>query len=93
MNTPLTCVVNNSVRTWTKDGVLHREDGPAVIRGSGANQVEEYWLEGCLVSAAMLKLHKTLTPEIEQIVLARKVVSLNAVRSVLVNEQSGAGRI
>lgn len=81
MTTPLTCVVDNTIRKWTKDGRLHREDGPAVIRGSGSERVEEYWLEGCLVTKAMLDLHKTLTKEIDEVVLNRKVVQLDSART------------
>lgn len=81
MKAPLKCVIDNTGKTWRKDGLLHREDGPAVIRGSGESQVKEYWLEGCLVTEAMLELHKTLTPEIEEILKNRKVVSLEAARS------------
>ncbi len=76
MKPELKCVVDNTVKTWGKNGLLHREDGPAVIKGSGESRIEEYWLEGCLVSAAMLELHKTLTPEIDEIVRNRKVVQL-----------------
>ena len=60
----LECVVDNTVKKWMKEGRLHREDGPAVIRGVGKSRVEEYWCEGCLVSQAMLELHRTLTPEV-----------------------------
>jgi hypothetical protein len=74
------CVVDNTVKKWMKVGLLHREDGPAVIKGSGENRIEEYWFEGCLVSAAMLELHKTLTPEIDQILSNRKVVQMNRYR-------------
>lgn len=74
MKPKVECVVDNTVKRWMKDGLLHREDGPAVIRGSGHNRVEEFWFEGCLVSAAMLELHKTLSPEIDEIVKSRKVV-------------------
>ena len=80
MSNRLTCVVDNTVRKWTKNGLLHREDGPAVIRGSGEHQVEEYWLDGCLVNAAMLELNKTLTKEVEQLVQSRKVVQIKAYR-------------
>lgn len=72
----LKCVVDNQVQRWTKNGLLHREDGPALIKGSGENRIEEFWFEGCLVTAAMLELHKTLTPEIEELVRTRKVVSM-----------------
>lgn len=72
----LKCVVDNQVQRWTKNGLLHREDGPALIKGSGENRIEEFWFEGCLVTAAMLELHKTLTPEIEELVRTRKVVSI-----------------
>lgn len=72
----LKCVADNQVQRWTKNGLLHREDGPAVVRGSGKLKTEEFWFEGCLVTEAMLELHKTLTPEIEEIVRARKVVSM-----------------
>lgn len=37
MKPKLECVVDNTVKKWMKDGLLHREDGPAVIKGSGAN--------------------------------------------------------
>ena len=77
MKPELKCVVDNTVKTWGKNGLLHREDGPAVINGSGENRIEEYWFEGCLVSAAMLELNRTLTPEIEEIVRMRKVVSMS----------------
>jgi hypothetical protein len=80
MKTRLECVVDNSAKKWLKNGFLHREDGPAVIRGSGVNQVCEYWLNGCLVTASMLELHRTLTPEIESMVSARAVVNLEALR-------------
>ena len=76
----LKCVVDNQVQRWTKNGLLHREDGPALVKGSGENRIEEFWFEGCLVSAAMLELNKTLTPEIEEIVRARKVVSMSSRR-------------
>ena len=76
----LKCVVDNQVQRWTKNGLLHREEGPAVIRGSGKLKTEEFWFEGCLVTEAMLELHKTLTPEIEGIVATRKVVSLSSRR-------------
>lgn len=76
----LKCIVDNQVQRWTKNGLLHREDGPAVIRGSGKLKTEEFWFEGCLVTEAMLELHKTLTPEIEGIVGTRKVVSLSSRR-------------
>lgn len=77
MKSELKCVVDNTVKTWKKNGLLHREDGPAVIKGSGENRIEEYWFEGCLVSAAMLELHKTLTPEIDEIIRNRKVVKID----------------
>ena len=80
MKPELKCAVDNTVKTWRKNGLLHREDGPAVIKGSGENRIEEYWFEGCLVSAAMLELHKTLTPEIDEIVRNRKVVRLDSMR-------------
>lgn len=80
MNQELKCVVDNTVKTWRKNGLLHCEDGPAVIKGSGENRIEEYWFEGCLVSAAMLELHKTLTPEIDELLKKRKVVSLDSMR-------------
>jgi hypothetical protein len=80
MKPELTLMVDNSVRKWMKNGLLHREDGPAVIRGSGENRIEEFWFEGCLINAAMLELHKTLTPEIEKIVKERKVVRLDCLR-------------
>lgn len=76
MKPKLECVIDNSVKKWTKDGLLHREDGPAVIKGSGANRIEEYWFEGCLISASMLELHKTLTLEVNEILSSRKVVQL-----------------
>lgn len=78
--TKLKCVVDNQVQRWTKNGLLHREDGPAVVRKSGDSRTEEFWFEGCLVTEAMLELHKTLTPEIEEIVRARKVVSMSSRR-------------
>jgi hypothetical protein len=78
MKPELKCVVDNTVKTWKKNGLLHREDGPAVIKGSGENRIEEYWFEGCLVSAAMLELHKTLTPEIDALLKKRKIVSLDS---------------
>nr|CBA26557.1 hypothetical protein Csp_E36450 [Curvibacter putative symbiont of Hydra magnipapillata] len=68
------------MKAWKKNGLLHREDGPAVIKGSGENRVEEYWFEGCLVSAAMLEWEKTLTPEINEIIKRRKIVSLDSIR-------------
>lgn len=74
MKPKLECVVDNTVKRWIKGGLLHREDGPAVIRGSGHKRVEEFWFEGCLVTAAMLELHKTLSPEIDEIIKNRKVV-------------------
>jgi hypothetical protein len=80
MKQELKCVVDNAVKTWRKNGLLHREDGPAVIKGSGENRIEEFWFEGCLVSAAMLELHKTLTPEIDNLLKKRKVVSLDSMR-------------
>lgn len=80
MKPKLECVVDNTVKKWTKNGLLHREDGPAVIRGSGENRIEEYWFEGCLVTAAMLEIHKTLTPEIDEIVKNRKVVEIGSKR-------------
>lgn len=76
----LKCVVDNQVQRWTKNGLLHREDGPAVIRGSGKLKVKEFWFEGCLVTEAMLKLHRTLTPEIEEIMRERKVVKISSRR-------------
>ena len=76
MKPELKCAVDNTVKTWRKNGLLHREDGSAVIKGSGENRVEEYWFEGFLVSAAMLELHRTLTPEIDGIIRNRKVVKL-----------------
>lgn len=72
----LKCVVDNQVQRWTKNGLLHREDGAALIKGSGENRIEEFWFEGCLVTVAMLELQKTLTPEIEELVRTRKVVSM-----------------
>ena len=80
MERKLTCVADNRIQKWMKNGLLHREDGPAIIRGSGKNRVEEYWVECCLVSAAMLELHKTLTPEVDGLVRARRVVKLDAYR-------------
>ena len=80
MKPVLKCVVDNEVKKWMKDGLLHREDGPAVIKGSGENRIEEYWFEGCLVTAAMLELHKTLTPEVDAIVKNRKVVKIDCRR-------------
>ena len=77
MKPKVECVVDNTVKRWKKGDLLHREDGPAVIKGSGHNRVEEFWFEGCLVSAAMLELHKTLTPEIDEIVRKRKVVRID----------------
>ena len=47
MKQELKCVVDNAVKTWKKNGLLHREDGPAVIKGSAENRIEEYWFEGC----------------------------------------------
>ncbi len=41
MKPELKCVVDNTVKTWGKNGLLHREDGPAVIKGSGENRIEE----------------------------------------------------
>ena len=76
----LKCVVDNQVQRWTKNGLLHREDGPAVICGGGKLKIKEFWFEGCLVTEAMLELHKTLTPQIEEIVRARKVVSMSSRR-------------
>lgn len=77
----LECVVDNTVKKWMKEGRLHREDGPAVIRGVGKSRVEEYWFEGCLVSQAMLELHRTLTPEVDEIVRMRKIVHLKAMKN------------
>lgn len=77
MKPELKCVVDNQVKKWMKNGLLHREDGPAVIRGSGDNRIEEFWFEGCLVSAAMLELHKTLTPQIDELIKLRKVVKID----------------
>lgn len=76
MKPKLFCVVDNQTKKFMKNGLLHREDGPAVIRGS----VQEYWFEGCLVSAAMLELHKTLTPEVDEIIRTRKVVHIEAIK-------------
>ena len=76
MKPKLNCAVDNTVTEWRKNGLLHREDGPAVIRGSGAGRVEEYWFEGCLVSSAMLELNRTLTAEIDEIVKQKKVVQI-----------------
>ncbi|MCK4117669.1 hypothetical protein G7939_12635 [Ralstonia solanacearum] len=78
MKPKLKCVVDNSVKKWMKEGLLHREDGPAVIKGSGKNRIEEYWFEGCLVSASMLELHKTLAPEVDEIIRNRKVVRIDS---------------
>lgn len=80
MNTKLKCVADNQVKKFMKNGLLHREDGPAVIKGSGENRVEEYWFEGCLVYKAMLELHKTLTPEVDEILKSRKVIKIDCVR-------------
>lgn len=74
MRPKLSCVVDNQTKKFMKNGLLHREDGPALISGD----VREYWFDGCLVSAAMLELHKTLTPEIDEIIKNRKVVQLEA---------------
>ncbi|MYM40154.1 hypothetical protein [Duganella qianjiadongensis] len=76
MKPDLKCVVDNTIKKWMKNGLLHREDGPAVIRGSGESRIEEFWFEGCLVSSAMLELHKTLTSEIDEIVRNRRIVIL-----------------
>lgn len=81
MKPKLECVVDNTVKRWMKGGLLHREDGPAVIRGSGDNRVEEFWFEGCLVTAAMLELHRTLTPQIDELITHRKVVKIDRRRS------------
>lgn len=80
MKPKLECVVNNTVKKCMKDGLLHRKDGPAVIKGSGKNRIEEYWFEGCLVSAAMLELHKKITPEVDEIIKNRKVVRIDSCR-------------
>lgn len=80
MQPKLECVVDNTVKKWMKNGLLHREDGPAVIKGSGDLRVEEFWFEGCLVSAAMLELHKTLTPEVDEIIRKRKMVKIDTYR-------------
>lgn len=80
MKPKLECVVNNTAKKWMKDDLLHREDGPAVIKGRSDNRIEEYWFEGCLVSAAMLELHKTLTPEVDEIIKNRKVVWIDFYR-------------
>lgn len=80
MKTNLECVVDNTVKKWAKDGLLHRDDGPAVIRGSGDLRTEEHWFEGCLVTEAMLELNKTLTPEIDEIVRCRTVVEIESYR-------------
>lgn len=77
MKPELKLISDNTVKKWMKNGLLHREDGPAVVKGSGDNKIEEYWFEGCLVSVAMLKLHKTLTPEIDELVRNRKVVRID----------------
>ena len=76
MKPKLVCVVDNQTKKFMKNGLLHREDGPALISGD----VKEYWFEGCLVSAGMLELHQTLTPEIDEIIKNRKVVQLEAKR-------------
>ena len=76
MKPKLVCVVDNQTKKFMKNGRLHREDGPSLISGD----VKEYWFEGCLVSAAMLELNKTLTAEIEEIIKNRKVVKLEARR-------------
>lgn len=80
MKPELKCVFDNTVKIWKKNDLLHREDGPAVIKGSGENRIEEYWFEGCLVSAAMLELHQTLTAEIDELLKNRKVVHLESLR-------------
>ncbi|EAP71602.1 MULTISPECIES: hypothetical protein [Ralstonia solanacearum species complex] len=98
MKTKLQCVVDNQVKQWVKNGVLHREDGPAVVGRNYAawyrhgllhredgpavvkGEVKEYWFEGCMVSAAMLELHKTLTPEVDEILKSRKVIKIDCVR-------------
>jgi hypothetical protein len=36
-------VYANGTRYWRTDGVLHRENGPAIIYSDG---VEEFWLNG-----------------------------------------------
>ncbi|WP_247360281.1 hypothetical protein [Ralstonia pseudosolanacearum] len=82
MKPKLECVVDNTIKKWMKDGLLHREDGPAVIRGSGDSKIEEYWFEGCLVSAFMLQLHKTLTPEVDEIIKNRKMVRMDSYRKL-----------
>lgn len=38
--------VTDNVEKYVKDGMLHREDGPAVIRKDGDKKIEEYWLFG-----------------------------------------------
>lgn len=78
MKPTLNLIIDNRVREWRKNGLLHREDGPAVIKGSGDHLVEEYWFEGCLVTAVMLELHKVLTSEVEDILRTRKVVKLRS---------------
>ncbi|PUE62886.1 hypothetical protein B9Z45_02135 [Limnohabitans sp. 2KL-17] len=80
MKPELKWVVDNTVKIWKKNGLLHREDGPAVIKGSGENRIEDYWFEGCLVSAAMLEFHQTLAAEMDEIVRNRKVVRLDSMR-------------
>jgi hypothetical protein len=80
MSRDLRCVVDNQVKTWKKDGVLHREDGPAVVRIVAGKEVEEYWLEGCLISEGMLVLYHMLTPEIDSLLKTRKLVRLDAAR-------------
>ncbi|MBB1075403.1 hypothetical protein HUU62_13390 [Rhodoferax sp. 4810] len=91
MKPNLKCVVGNQIKRWKKNGLLHREDGPAVIRGSGDTEVREYWFEGCLVSEAMLELHKTLTPEVDEILRKRKVIKIDSCRSFL-NRMTGLGK-
>ncbi|MDO3552060.1 hypothetical protein [Ralstonia pseudosolanacearum] len=80
MKPTLNLIVDNQVREWRKNGLLHREDGPAVIKGSGEHRVEEYWFEGCLVSAAMLELHRSLTPEVDALLKSRIVVQMDGYR-------------
>lgn len=36
-------IVNNGSEYWNKNGLLHRENGPAVIHSNGKT---EYWLNG-----------------------------------------------
>ncbi|PLT18574.1 hypothetical protein [Ralstonia mannitolilytica] len=81
MKTKLVCAVDNQVKKFFRNDVLHRKDGSAVVRGSGDLRVEEFWFEGCLVSQAMLELHRTLPPEVDEIVKMRKIVQLEAMKN------------